>query len=205
MTNTKAHWDRIYTDKLPSEVSWYQGEPVLSLQLIHNCRLAKDAPIIDIGGGASVLVDRLLVKGYGNLAVLDISSKALAYAKSRLGENATAIKWFEVDITEFEPPYQYSLWHDRALFHFLTDGSMRSKYIEVLKKSLKPGGYLIMAAFAIGGPEKCSGLDVVQYDAEKLLGEIGDEFVLVEQAGEVHLTPADKPQLFSYFRILRQC
>jgi ubiquinone/menaquinone biosynthesis C-methylase UbiE len=203
MTTTKAHWEQIYANKSPSQVSWYQSEPLVSLRLIRNCRLEKNVPIIDVGGGAAVLVDRLLEEGYEKLAVLDISSKALAYAKARLGGKAQRIEWFDTDIMQFQPQHQFSLWHDRAVFHFLSKSADRKKYLEVLKRSLKAGGYLIIAAFAIGGPEKCSGLDVIQYDAEKLLAELGDEFLLIEQETEMHKTPANKPQLFSYFRFLR--
>ena len=204
MTGRKDQWEQIYTNKSPSDVSWYQGEPVVSLGLIDDCRLQKDAPIIDVGGGASVLVDKLSEQGYERLAVLDISSKSLAMAKNRLGGKARNIEWFEADITEFEPPHPFSLWHDRAVFHFLTESLDRQKYIEVLNKSLRPGGHLILAAFAIGGPAKCSGLDVVQYDTEKLLAELGDGFALVEQVEEIHKTPAGNQQQFTYFRFLRR-
>ena len=204
MTGRKDQWEQIYTNKSPSDVSWYQGEPVVSLGLIDDCRLQKDAPIIDVGGGASVLVDKLSEQSYERLAVLDISSKSLAMAKNRLGGKARNIEWFEADITEFEPPHPFSLWHDRAVFHFLTESLDRQKYIEVLNKSLRPGGHLILAAFAIGGPAKCSGLDVVQYDTEKLLAELGDGFALVEQVEEIHKTPAGNQQQFTYFRFLRR-
>lgn len=205
MTGSKSHWERIYAANSPSDLSWYQSEPVISLQMVHNCGLQKQAPIIDVGGGTSELINRLLEEGYKNLAVLDISSTALSCAKNRLGDKASAIEWFETDVTEFDPPHPFLLWHDRALFHFLTQSTVRRKYVEVIKKSLMPGGYLILAAFAIGGPEKCSGLNVVQYDGQKLLSELGgDHFSLVEQLDEVHTTPTNIKQLFTYFRILRR-
>ena len=204
MIDTKAHWDGIYEKKSPLEVSWYQKEPSLSLELIRNSRVAKDEPIIDVGGGASVLVDRLAEKGFERLSVLDISGKALSGAKKRLGERARQIEWYEADITHFEAPHQFALWHDRAVFHFLTSAPEKKSYVKVLRGALIPGGSLIIAAFAIGGPQKCSGLDIVQYDAEKLMGELGKGFDLVEERSEVHITPAKKDQKFVYFRFVKE-
>lgn len=203
MADKKLHWEKVYNDKSPWEVSWYQKEPELSLRLIRSAGLAKEAPIIDVGGGASVLVDRLLAEGYRNLAVLDISSRALAFARERLGEQAGSVEWYQANITEFSPPHTFSLWHDRAVFHFLTDPVDRKNYVEVLKKTLSPQGRLILASFAIGGPTRCSGLDIVQYDAEKIHHELGNEFTLVETSDETHFTPANKEQRFSYFHFLR--
>ena len=200
MSDRKDHWENIYKDKSPLEVSWFQHEPVLSLQLIHNTQIAHDAPIIDVGGGASVLVDHLCDEGYSNVSVLDISANALASTKHRLGGKAGNVEWFDEDVTCFNPPHQFSVWHDRAVFHFLTDESDRHSYIEVLKRALVPNGHFIIAAFAIGGPEKCSGLDIVQYDAEKLKAELGEDFELVEEAKEKHVTPSKTEQQFSYFR-----
>lgn len=204
MFDRKGHWENIYAEKSPLEVSWYESEPALSLQLIRNTQVALDAPIIDIGGGASVLVDRLCEEGYSNVGVLDISSKALACARERLGDRANSIEWFEEDITRFDPPHSFAVWHDRAVFHFLTDKTDRSRYVTALRRGLDPGGHLILAAFAIGGPTKCSGLDIVQYDAEKLMVELGDEFALVEEKSETHITPAKAEQKFAYFRFLRK-
>ena len=200
MFDRKKHWQHIYNEKTPLDVSWYQEEPALSLELIHRTGVLKEEPIIDVGGGASVLVDYLCKEGFTNLAVLDISGNALFSAKNRLGDSAGRIAWYEADITEFIPPHQFSLWHDRAVFHFLTDKPDREKYVEVLNLALRPGGYLIIAAFAIGGPEKCSGLEIVQYDSTKLREELGEGFELVEERNEVHITPANKKQEFVYFR-----
>ena len=200
----KKHWESVYSDKSPIEVSWYQAEPTLSLELIHKTELPKEALIIDVGGGASVLVDRLYDEGFHNIAVLDISAKALAYAKERLRENAEKIEWFESDIADFSAPHQYDLWHDRAIFHFLTGATDRRKYVEVLSRTLKSGGHLILAAFAIGGPEKCSGLDIVQYDSEKLQAELGESFMLMEESEEIHVTPANKKQKFALFRYIKE-
>ncbi len=202
--NRKAHWDEVYSNKSPLEVSWYQKEPALSLQLIENTGISTHAAIIDIGGGASILVDRLNERGYQHLAVLDISGNALAYAKKRLASAADHIEWFESDITVFQSPHQFDLWHDRAVFHFLTAATDRERYVETLQRTLKPGGHLIMAAFAIGGPSKCSGLDIVQYDAEKLLAELGSDFTLLEENSETHTTPSDKAQQFAYFRFVKE-
>jgi SAM-dependent methyltransferase len=200
-SDKRQHWEAIYSGRSPLEVSWYQKEPALSLRLIDSCRLAKDAAIIDVGGGASILVDRLLDQGYTRLAVLDISATALTFARNRLGPKASSIEWFEADITAFQPPHPFSLWHDRAVFHFLTDASERRRYTNVLQTSLMPGGHLILAAFAIGGPTTCSGLDIVQYNADKLLAELGDDFKLVDEDSETHATPTGAKQLFSYFHL----
>ena len=204
MFDTKTHWENIYHEKSLLDVSWYQKEPSLSLELIRNTQLASDEPIIDVGGGASMLVDYLYKQGFTNLAVLDISEIALTSAKKRLGVLAQNIEWYECDITQFSAPHQFSLWHDRAVFHFLTDKSDRKNYIKALKSALRPGGHLIIAAFAIGGPEKCSGLDIVQYDSKKLAAEVGEDFELIEVRNEVHITPTNKEQKFMYFRFIRK-
>jgi SAM-dependent methyltransferase len=197
----KAHWEQIYRDKSPLEVSWYQSEPRLSLELITNTELPTDAAIIDIGGGTSTLIDHLIQQGYRNLAVLDISNNALTHARSRLGKKADAIEWYESDITKFTPPHPFDLWHDRAVFHFLTEATDRRNYIKSLNQSLKSGGHLIIATFAIGGPTKCSGLDIVQYDGDKLLNELGGGFELVEERTETHRTPTNVDQKFIFFRL----
>ncbi|MBM4054396.1 MAG: class I SAM-dependent methyltransferase [Planctomycetes bacterium] len=202
--NRKKHWETIYANKSPLEVSWYQKEPLLSLQLIHNTGIGKDAFIIDIGGGTSVLVDCLRDKGFSQITALDISANALAFTKNRLGGKAQKIQWIEADITEFIAPHLFDLWHDRAVFHFLTDPSDRKKYVGVLQNSLKRGGHLIVAAFAIGGSKKCSGLDIEQYDAQKLQNELGSEFLLMEETGEIHITPSGKEQKFGFFRFMRK-
>jgi SAM-dependent methyltransferase len=203
MPDRKTHWENIYENKSPFEVSWHQEEPLLSLQLIRNTRLALNAPIIDVGGGASMLVDKLCDEGYTNIGVLDVSANALAHAKDRLADKASGVEWYEEDVTEFKPPQQFSLWHDRAVFHFLTAKADRDKYVKVLKRALQPGGHLIIMAFAIGGPKKCSGLDIVQYDAKKLMTELGQGFELVESGHEVHLTPSGGEQKFAYFHFRR--
>jgi len=203
MFDKKAHWENIYRDRSPLDVSWYQKEPTQSLGLIRSTQIASDEPIIDVGGGASILVDYLSREGYSSISVLDISEKALACAKERLGAHAQKVEWYESDITRFKSPHQFSLWHDRAVFHFLTIEADRKSYVEVLNNSLRPGGHLIIAAFAVGGPEKCSGLDIVQYDAPKLMAQLGEDYELVDESNEVHFTPSKKKQKFVYFRFIR--
>ncbi|MDM8545345.1 class I SAM-dependent methyltransferase [Candidatus Venteria ishoeyi] len=201
----KQHWEQVYAEKNAKEVSWYQAHPEISLELIKTSQQKKG--IIDVGGGASVLIDKLLESAYQDLAVLDISAAALRIAQQRLGQNATQIQWIESDVTQFKATEQFNLWHDRAVFHFLTEKSDRAAYLQVLRNSLKPGGCVIMAAFAIAGPEKCSGLDIVQYDAEKLLKELNGQhagkFTLQEQVSENHKTPTGKIQAFTYYRMQR--
>jgi trans-aconitate methyltransferase len=203
MTDRKTHWEKIYSNRSPQQVSWYQEEPTLSLQLIRNIQPALDAAIIDVGGGASTLVDKLCGGGYTNIGVLDVSANALAHAKDRLADKACDVEWYEQDVTRFRPPHRFSLWHDRAVFHFLTTRSDREKYVSVLKQALMPGGHLIIMAFAIDGPTKCSGLDIVQYDANKLLAELGPGFELIKTGHEFHVTPAGGGQKFAYFHFKR--
>ena len=203
MSDRKTHWENVYSNKSPREVSWYQKTPLLSLQLIDNSGIALDAPIIDIGGGASVLVDYLCEQGYTNIDVLDIATAALAHARERLEDKNCGVGWHNTDVINFVPLHPYSLWHDRAVFHFLTQKADREKYVGVLKQALQPGGHLIIMAFAIGGPLKCSGLEIVQYDADKLAAELGDSFELVEQGHETHVTPAGNEQKFAYFHLVR--
>ena len=202
MSIRKEHWEKVYRNKSPDEVSWYQPSPVLSLQLIAKTGLALDAPIIDIGGGASTLVDELCGLGYRNVSVLDVSASALAHAKHRGAEKVSKVHWYEEDVTCFKPPHRFALWHDRAVFHFLTSKEDRESYIGVLKQALVPGGHLIIMTFAMDGPVKCSGLDIVQYDAEKMTAELGAGFELVETGNEVHPTPAGNPQKFAFFRFV---
>ena len=202
--DAKAHWQGVYRSKAPSEVSWYQAVPAVSLALIEHCGLRAADPVIDVGGGASVLVDHLLGRGYSRLSVLDVSGIALDAARRRLGESARQVEWIESDITAFEPPRKFALWHDRAVFHFLTERGDRERYVDALKQALTPAGQAIIAAFAIGGPEKCSGLPIVQYDSDKLLAELGDGFAVVEQRNEAHVTPAQRTQAFAYFRLIRR-
>jgi len=203
MSDRKQHWEQVYTNKSPLEVSWYQQEPTISQRLIQDSVSDRNQPVLDVGGGASVLVDRLLERGFTNLSVLDISANALEHAKQRLGQASDQIEWYACDVTEFSPPHQYACWHDRAVFHFLTNVDDRKKYVQRLYAALQPEGCLVLAAFAIGGPARCSGLDIVQYSAEKLGQELGDSFSFLEEVDESHITPAQKEQLFCYYRFVR--
>lgn len=200
----KQHWEGVYRDKVASETSWYQLIPRLSLAMIRNTGFGPEAALIDVGGGASRLVDYLLDAGYKDLTVLDLSLAALEQASQRLGDRAARVKWVESDVTAFKADRPFDIWHDRAAFHFLTAAEDRRRYMNVLNAAVGPGGQAIIATFAPGGPEKCSGLDIIQYDAGKLGTELGPEFLLQEQQEEVHITPANREQLFCFFRFQRQ-
>jgi SAM-dependent methyltransferase len=202
MSDRKTHWENVYQRQSPHEVSWYQENPVLSLRLIQGTGLEPDASIIDIGGGASTLVDRLCEAGYTDLSVLDVSATALAHSRARLANKDCQVQWYEEDVTRFKPPRQFDLWHDRAVFHFLTKETDRDNYIAALKRALKPGGHLIIMAFAVDGPNKCSGLDVAQYDPNKISTSLGQAFELEETGHEIHITPAGNQQKFAYFHFI---
>ncbi len=197
--NKKDHWENIYKDKSPLEVSWHQKKPTISLALIKRIAQNNTDYIIDVGGGASTLSDFLLEDGFNNVTVLDLSSNALAHTKQRLGDKSTFIEWKVEDVMNFVPTHKYDIWHDRAVFHFLTAKEDRGKYKQVLESSIKTGGCVIIAAFSIGGPKKCSGLDIVQYDAVKLKSELGNNFTFIEERYENHITPASKEQKFGYY------
>ncbi|HEY0635146.1 MAG TPA: class I SAM-dependent methyltransferase [Gammaproteobacteria bacterium] len=199
----KHHWERLYTEKAIDSVSWFQNYPTMSMRLINNTGIDKDAAIIDVGGGASVLVDTLVEEGYDQVAVLDIAGAALAHAKQRLGAKATKVEWFEHDVTTFAPPHPFQLWHDRAVFHFLTDAAARARYLEVLASAVPVDGHVIIATFAPEGPEKCSGLVVERYDEAKIVPLFAPRFTLVEKVAELHRTPALKDQQFNFFRFRR--
>lgn len=203
MTQRKMHWEKVYRDKRPDEVSWFQRHPEKSLELIRGTSVGLNDPIIDVGGGASGLVDRLLAAGYRDVSVMDIAGTALQHSKSRLGSAAAGVCWIESDVLQFEPSRPYALWHDRAVFHFLTRENDRRAYRDVLKKALPPGGQLIIATFALDGPEKCSGLAVERYDAGKLQAALGAGFRLLDSVKEAHRTPAGQLQHFAYFHLRR--
>lgn len=200
MSEIKKHWENVYRTKSPHKVSWYQQEPALSLLLIASAQLTSDAPIIDVGGGSSALVDKLIDAAYTDISVLDISGSALTHTKNRLGNKADKVHWYEADVTCFKPPQRFALWHDRAVFHFLTSKADRARYVNVLKHALEPCGHIILMTFAIEGPSKCSGLEIVQYDADKMTAELGPGFELLETGHEIHQTPAGDQQKFAYFR-----
>ncbi len=199
MFDRREHWEKIYREKHPDQMSWYQTEPKKSLDLITHARTLLSGNIIDVGGGSSVLVDRLLKTGFKNITVLDISETALESSKKRLGIKAKKVKWVVEDITKFNPTRKFDLWHDRAVFHFLTGEVDRRKYVEALNKALKPGGHLVLASFARRGPSECSNLKVCQYDSASIQRELGIEFKLVKEEQENHITPWMKEQKFVYF------
>jgi 2-polyprenyl-3-methyl-5-hydroxy-6-metoxy-1,4-benzoquinol methylase len=199
VVDTKSHWEKVYRTKQPNEVSWYRPHLEISLQLIDNAAPNRIAQIIDVGGGESTLVDDLLARGYRNLSVLDISLIALDVAKRRLGSSAVAVNWLCGDVTTITfPRHQYDIWHDRAVFHFMTHAEDRAAYVRQVAHAVKPGGHVIVATFGPEGPTKCSGLEVVRYGPESLHGEFGAGFRLVKHLTELHRTPAGSIQQFTY-------
>lgn len=203
MDATREHWEQVYRDRQVQDVSWYQPHPAASLRFIEASGTSPDAPLLDVGGGASRLVDCLRERGFGDLTVLDISRGALGQAQQRLGDAAEEIGWVVADITTYTPTRRFALWHDRAVFHFLVDEADRAGYLAALRAGLAPGGTLILGTFATGGPRRCSGLPVRQYDAPTLCAELGDEFELLDATRQVHRTPGDVEQLFAWFRLRR--
>lgn len=199
----RRHWEAVYTTKDEEEVGWYQPDPALSMELIGSV-IPGRGRVIDVGGGTSLLVDRLLDSGFEQVTVLDISGTALAKAKARLGERACSVSWIEADVTTAANVGEFDVWHDRAVFHFLTDPDDRRRYVELARRSVSPGGHLIVATFAQDGPPRCSGLDVCRYDAQSLAAELGTSFSLVSVATETHTTPQGSPQAFFYGVFRRQ-
>lgn len=195
----KAHWERVYATKDATEVSWFQPHAERSLQLIRDAGTPLTARIIDVGGGASTLVDDLLDAGYRDVTVLDLSANALAVARARLGPRAAGVRWLEANVLEADLPAQgYDVWHDRAVFHFLTAPEDRRAYVAQVLHAVRPGGLVIVATFAEDGPTQCSGLDVMRYDADGLHAEFGKPFTLLAHASEAHQTPAGRIQQFIY-------
>jgi hypothetical protein len=201
-TELRRHWDRRYAEAGATGVSWYQPEPAMSLALIDCLGVPKAEPVIDVGGGASFLVDELLARGYTDLSLLDVSFTALEIARHRLGD-ASPVRLLREDITTWRPERRYGLWHDRAVFHFLNDDGQRALYMDVMRGALGEGGALIMATFAADGPEHCSGLPVARYDAtdlERLL----DGFTVLETRREMHVTPGGAVQPFTWIAASQQ-
>lgn len=196
---SQNHWDKVYRTKPPDAVSWYRAHLERSLELIESVAPDRSAAIIDVGGGESTLVDDLLAKGYRNITVLDISPTAIEVARKRIGDLARQVTWLTADVTQAAIPHRYyDVWHDRAVFHFLTAAEQRAAYVRQVAESMKPGGHVIVATFGPEGPEKCSGLNVVRYDADSLHDEFGAHFRLVESATELHQTPFGTTQQFLY-------
>jgi len=196
---SKAHWEKIYAGRKTDEVSWYRTHLEQSFALIQATGAGKEAHIIDVGGGASTLVDDLLAAGFQHVTVLDISSAAIRDARTRLGERTDGVSWLEADITRASlPRHHYDVWHDRAVFHFLMDAGDRRRYVETVNHAVKPGGHVIVATFGPHGPLRCSGLDIVRYTPAGLHREFGADYQLVESVIEDHVTPAGKHQEFIY-------
>ncbi|MGB0933799.1 MAG: class I SAM-dependent methyltransferase [Lishizhenia sp.] len=202
MTENKTHWETVYETKNPDEVSWTQEIPTTSLHSIHSFGLSKSARIIDVGGGDSKLADHLLEEGYENITVLDISEKALEKAKKRLGEKAKKVNWVVCDITDFQPKTTFDIWHDRAVFHFLTTPEQVEKYLTTARNSVN--SYLTIGTFSESGPKKCSGLEIRQYNEESLTTQFNTGFDKISCTNEVHTTPFATTQNFLFCNFKKQ-
>ncbi len=196
----QARWEQVYQTKGEHEVSWFQENPAISLDLIRSTGVSADAPIIDVGGGASRLVDFLIDEGYSSIAVLDLSEKALTTSRSRLGARGVHVKWIVADVTKWQPTQIFDVWHDRAAFHFLTEPADRSAYAECVRKAVRVGGHVIIGTFAPDGPERCSGLPVCRHDSETLGAVLGNSFKLIESRRHDHTTPGGATQRFQFSR-----
>jgi 2-polyprenyl-3-methyl-5-hydroxy-6-metoxy-1,4-benzoquinol methylase len=203
-SNRLDHWTRVYAEKAPSDVSWYQAEPEPSLHALDRLGVQPSSSLIDVGGGASNLVDALLRRGWVDVTVLDIAAPALEAVKDRLGSEAGKVRWEVADITRWQPYRQYDVWHDRAVFHFLTEREQREAYRRALFDGVSAGGLVIMATFAMDGPEKCSGLPVRRYDSASLAGELGPSLQLIDGWREMHVTPWGSSQSFNWCAFRRQ-
>jgi SAM-dependent methyltransferase len=199
----QAHWENVYQTKGERDVSWFQERPEISLELIGATGANADSAMIDVGGGASRLIDALLNAGFANVTVLDLSEKALATSKARLGGRSAKVKWIGADVTAWEPSQSYDVWHDRAAFHFLTDPKDRAAYAARVLRTIRAGGHVIIGTFAPDGPERCSGLPVVRHDAASVGAALGPSFELVESRDHVHRTPAGAIQRFQFNRFRR--
>ncbi len=203
MSERTAHWENVYTSKAEDQVSWFQENPAISLRLIMDANAAPESRIIDIGGGASRLVDALLAQGFRGLSVLDISAAALDTARKRLGTASANVDWIVADITTWTPSRIYDVWHDRAAFHFLTLPADRNAYLDRLRAATAPGSRVIIGTFALDGPEKCSGLPVQRYDSKNLAALLGPAFELAASDEEAHHTPWGAVQHFQFSRFRR--
>lgn len=199
----EQHWQKVWTDKRESETSWHQAYPGPSLAMIEDAALGPGGPIIDIGGGASLLVDHVLAAGFVDVSVLDISAAAIDRARQRLGRRAEAVRWIVSDVVRFEPDRPYALWHDRAAFHFLLEAELRRQYVRVLERAVQAGGQVVLATFAPGGPRQCSGLETRRYGADDLQSELGPGWQLEDQVVEHHQTPLGRVQKFGFYRFRR--
>lgn len=203
ITRARDHWESVYSQKRENEVSWYQARPSTSLELIARTGVGHDARIVDLGGGASRLVDALLDSGFHCVTVVDIAAAALERARTRLGDRAVRVGWVTSDVAEWTPDASFDVWHDRAVFHFMVAPQDRKAYIATLRRALRPGGHAIIGTFAPDGPERCSGLPVQRYDPDPLAAELGTDFRLVDSVREEHVTPGGKVQHFQFSRFVR--
>jgi SAM-dependent methyltransferase len=198
-----AHWEGVYSTKGEKEVSWFQEDPAVSIEMIKQTDATRDSAIIDIGGGASRLVDALLGDGYRDITLLDLSAAALEMAKARIGPVSAQVAWIVADVTRWKPARQYQVWHDRAAFHFLAEADDRRAYLTCLRSATAPGAQIIIGTFALDGPEKCSGLPVQRYDSKTLADELGSSFELADTRSENHRTPWNSSQSFQFSRFRR--
>lgn len=198
MPDRQSHWESVYTTKAEAEVSWFQDNPEPSRSIIHGLDLPFQAAIIDIGGGASRLVDSLVADGFEDVTVLDFSQEALAVARARFDSDAGKVRWIAADVTTWEPAEMYDLWHDRAAFHFLTEAAERAAYAKRVGQAVRPGGRVIIATFAPDGPERCSGLAVQRHDAASIGAVLGDSFELLQSRRNEHATPGGNIQRFQF-------
>lgn len=207
-----GHWGGVWSTRAPDDVSWFQAEPTTSVRLVVEAAevavsraggSARSARIIDIGAGASMLVDRLLDRGFRDLTVVDIASAALDIVRTRLGDRAGLVEFVVADVTSWEPSHSFDVWHDRAVFHFLVDDALRARYVETVGRAVQPGGAVVLGTFAVDGPEQCSGLPVKRWSAESLAAEFADRFELVHHEREVHRTPGGGEQAFTWVVLRR--
>jgi len=205
MTTNRDHWQSVYQTKGEQQTSWYRPHLDESLRLIDQLDIDRSLPVVDIGGGRSTLVDDLLARGYTDLTVLDLSPEALDESRARLGERAGLVTWLASDVTQAAlPTAHYALWHDRAAFHFLTDASERERYVATAAGCVRPGGFVVVATFALDGPEKCSGLPVCRHDARSLGAAFSESFELIDDSRERHATPFGTEQSFTYVVLRRR-
>lgn len=198
MTKVAEHWNDVHAKRAPDAVSWYQASPNFSLELMEAASVRRDAPVVDVGAGASTLVDALLARGFTDVTLLDVAEAAFDRTRARLGARASAVHTIACDVTSWRPARQYALWHDRAVFHFLTEAADRAAYVRALAEGLAPGGTAIVATFAEDGPERCSGLPVRRYAIEALAAELAPVVTLLESRRELHTTPSGAVQSFVF-------
>lgn len=196
--NSGTHWERVYRTSAAHDVSWYQAKPVLSLELIESAGLSLEASIIDVGGGAASLLDELLDRGYERLALVDVAESAVAAVQERLGDRGRGVEWLVADVTQWDPPHRWDLWHDRAAFHFQVDAAARQGYLHALEQGVARDGWAMIATFGPDGPARCSGLPVQRYSADELAATLGSRWKLQDTRTELHETPAGKPQSFVF-------